>query len=31
MTPHNDCTALNPCAQPSSAPHKLGPLVNAND
>jgi len=31
MTPHNGCTALNPCAQASSDPHKLGPLVNAND
>jgi hypothetical protein len=31
MTPHSQCTPLNPCAVPSSAPHKLGPLVNAND
>jgi len=31
MTPHNGCTALNPCALPSSDPHKLGPLVNATD
>jgi hypothetical protein len=28
MTPHSQCTALNPCAQASSAPHKLGPLPN---
>jgi hypothetical protein len=28
---HNQCTAFNPCAQASSAPHKLGPLINAND
>ena len=25
--PRKDCTALNPCALPSSAPHKLGPLA----
>jgi hypothetical protein len=23
---HNDCTAYNPCALPSSAPHPLGQL-----
>jgi hypothetical protein len=27
-TPHNNCAAFNPCAQASSDPHKLGPLVN---
>jgi hypothetical protein len=31
MTPHTQCAPLTPCAVPSSAPHKLGPLVNAND
>jgi hypothetical protein len=31
IAPHNGCTPLNPCAQASSAPHKLGPLVNAPD
>jgi hypothetical protein len=31
MIPHNGCTAFNPCAVPSSGPHKLGPLVNATD
>jgi hypothetical protein len=31
MTPHTQCTALNPRAVPSSAPHKLGPLPNADD
>jgi hypothetical protein len=31
MTPHTQCTALNPCAVSSSAPHKLGPLVNSPD
>jgi hypothetical protein len=31
MTPHAQCTPLNPCAVSSSEPHKLGPLVNATD
>jgi hypothetical protein len=31
MTPRTQCTPLNPCAASSSAPHKLGPLVNATD
>ena len=31
MTPHTQCAPLNPCAAASSDPHKLGPLVNAND
>jgi hypothetical protein len=28
MIPRNECTPLNPCALPSSAPHKLGTLPN---
>ena len=31
VTLHNACTAFNPCAQASSGPHKIGPLINAND
>lgn len=31
MDPRNGCSAFNPCALPSSAPHKLGPLVDATD
>ncbi len=27
----NPCTAFNPCALASSAPHKMGPMINAND
>jgi hypothetical protein len=31
MTPHTQCAPLTPCAQASSEPHKLGPLVNSSD
>ena len=31
FTPAAPCSALNPCALPSSAPHKLGPLVGSGD
>jgi hypothetical protein len=28
MIAHGECSALNPCALPSSAPHRLGPLAD---
>jgi hypothetical protein len=31
MTPHLNCSPLNPCALPSSEPRKLGPLVDSAD
>jgi len=31
MVLHAECTPFNPCAAASSAPHKLGPLVNSGD
>jgi len=31
MTPHTQCAPLNPCAAASSDPHRMGPLINAND